>query len=54
VEVQVREPMYRWSNWQLVSSSPQFHKDSAQLIHFDVTVPKDGTAQVRYKVHYSW
>ena len=54
VEVQVREPLYRWSNWQLASSSPQFHKDSAQLIHFDVTVPKDGTAVVRYRVHYSW
>ena len=54
VEVQVREPLYRWSNWQLTSSSPQFHKDSAQLIHFDVTVPKDGTAVVRYRVHYSW
>ncbi len=54
VDVQVREPMYRWSNWQLLAHSPEYHKDSAQLIHFDVTVPKDGTALVRYRVHYSW
>ncbi len=54
VDVQVREPLYRWSNWQLLSHSPEYRKDSAQLIHFDVTVPKDGTAMVRYRVRYSW
>ncbi len=54
VDVQVREPMYRWSNWQLLTHSPEYRKDSAQLIHFDVTVPKDGTATVRYRVRYSW
>ena len=54
VDVQVREPMYRWSNWQLMTHSPEYQKDSAQLIHFDVTVPKDGSAVVRYRVRYSW
>ena len=54
VEVQVREPMYRWSNWKLLSHSHEYHKDSAQLIHFNVTVPKDGTTVVRYRVHYTW
>jgi hypothetical protein len=54
VDVQVREPMYRWSNWQLLTHSTEYQKDSAQLIHFDVTVPKEGTAVVRYRVHYSW
>ena len=54
VDVQVREPMYRWSNWQILTHSGEYQKDSAQLIHFDVTVPKDGTAVVRYRVHYSW
>jgi hypothetical protein len=54
VEVQVREPMYRWSNWELVTHSLEYQKDSAQLIHFDLSVPKEGTAVVRYRVHYSW
>lgn len=54
VEVQVREPLYRWSNWELVTHSLDYQKDSAQLIHFNVTVPKDGSAVVRYRVHYSW
>ena len=54
VEVQVREPMYRWTNWKLMTHSHEFHKDSAQLIHFDVNVPKDGETVVRYRTHYSW
>jgi hypothetical protein len=54
VEVQVREPLYRWSNWRVMEQSQPFHKDSAQLIHFDATVPKDGTTVIRYRVHYSW
>ena len=54
VDVQVREPMYRWSNWRLVSQTQEYKKDSAQLIHFDASVPKDGTTVIRYRVHYSW
>ncbi|HVN98716.1 MAG TPA: hypothetical protein VMT49_01635 [Steroidobacteraceae bacterium] len=54
VDVQVREPMYRWSNWTVLSHSHDFVKDSAQLIHFNVTVPKDGATVVRYRTHYSW
>ena len=54
VEVIVKEPMYRWSNWKILSRSQEYQKDSAQLIHFTVTVPKDGESVVRYRVHYSW
>ncbi len=54
VEVQVREPMYRWSNWRLVSQSQEYSRDSAQRIHFEATVPKDGSTVIRYRVHYSW
>jgi hypothetical protein len=54
VVVQVREPMYRWSNWQVLEHSQDYEKDSAQLIHFNATVPKDGTTVIRYRVHYNW
>jgi hypothetical protein len=54
VEVQVREPLYRWSRWQVLKHTHEFSKDSAQLIHFSVTVPKDGETLIRYRVHYSW
>ena len=54
VEVLVREPMYRWSNWKVLTHSHEFAQDSAQLIHFNVTVPKDGTTVVHYRTRYSW
>jgi hypothetical protein len=54
VEVVVKEPLYRWSNWKLLNHSDDFKKDSARLIHFTVTVPKDGERVIRYRVHYSW
>lgn len=54
VEVQVREPLYRWSKWQVLQHSHEYSKDSAQRIHFSVTVPKDGETVLRYRVHYSW
>jgi hypothetical protein len=54
VEVQVREPLYRGSNWQLLSHTHDYQKDSAQRIHFNVVVPKDGETVLRYRVHYGW
>jgi hypothetical protein len=54
VDVQVREPMYRWSNWKVLTHSHPYEQDSAQLIHFNVTVPKDGATVIRYRTHYSW
>ena len=54
MDVVVKEPLYRWSNWKLLSHSDDFKKDSARLIHFNVTVPRDGERVIRYRVHYSW
>jgi hypothetical protein len=54
VDVQVREPMYRWSNWRLLSKTHSEVKDSAQQIHFNVMVPRDGESVLRYRVRYNW
>lgn len=54
VEVVVKENLYRWTNWKLVSRSHEFTKEDARTIHFPVSVPKDGEATVRYRVRYSW
>jgi len=54
VEVQVREFLYRWSNWQIVSKSQDFEKEDARTILFPVKVAADGTAKVRYRVRYTW
>jgi len=54
VEVQVREFLFRWSNWQILSSSQAYTKEDARTILFPVKVPKNSNRTVRYKVRYTW
>jgi hypothetical protein len=54
VEVQVREFLFRWSNWQILSSSQAFTKEDARTILFPVKVPKNSNKTVKYRVRYSW
>jgi hypothetical protein len=54
VEVQVREFLFRWSNWQVLSSSQAFNKEDARTIMFPVKVPKNSNRTVKYRVRYSW
>lgn len=52
--VEVREYLYRWSNWEITAKSQDFRKLSARAVSFDVDVPAEGSAKVEYTVHYSW
>ena len=54
VEVLVAERLFRWVNWTIESPSTPFEKKNAQLVHFPVTVAKDGEAVVTYTVRYTW
>jgi hypothetical protein len=54
VEVLVKENLYRWSNWKILSKTHEFTKEDARTIHFPVKVAKDGEAVVRYRVRYTW
>ena len=54
VEVIVRENLYRWSNWRVLSSSMPHEKKDARTIEFPVKVAKDGEAVITYRVRYSW
>jgi len=54
VTVLVKENLYRWSNWTITKKSQDYDKEDARTIYFPVTVAKDGSATVRYRVHYSW
>ena len=54
VTVQVVEPLYRWSNWEIQKPSHEFEKTDAQTIEFPITVAPDGTKTVTYTVEYSW
>jgi len=50
----VRENLYRWSNWRVVSNSTDYDKKDARTIEFPVKVAKDGEAVITYRVRYSW
>ncbi len=54
VEVLVREPLYRWTNWTLLSKTHDYQKEDARTVHFPVRVPKDGEIKLRYRVRYTW
>ncbi len=50
----VREFLFRWSNWQVQSSSQAWNREDARTIVFPVKVPKNSNRTVRYRVRYSW
>jgi hypothetical protein len=54
VDVTVKENLYRWSNWKIISKSHDFEKEDARTIYFPVHVPKDGETTLRYRVRYTW
>ncbi len=54
VDVLVKENLYRWVNWAIVSRTDNYEKQDSRTIHFPVTVAKDGEKKVRYKVRYTW
>jgi hypothetical protein len=54
VDVIVKESLYRWTNWKVMTKTHDFTREDARTIHFPVRVAKDGEAVVRYRVRYSW
>jgi hypothetical protein len=52
IKVEVREPV--GGDWTIVNSSHPAVKDDAQTFHFDVSVPKQGKAQVKYTLRVRW
>jgi len=54
VKVVVKENLYRWSNWKILTKTHEFIKEDSRTITFPVEVPKDGETFVRYRVRYTW
>jgi hypothetical protein len=54
VNVIVKENLYRWTSWEIKSSTHRYDKEDARTIHFPVSVAKDGETVVRYRVRYTW
>ena len=40
VDVIVKENLYRWTNWQIKSSSQAYEKEDARTIHFPVSIAR--------------
>ncbi|MCE9619886.1 MAG: DUF4139 domain-containing protein [Planctomycetes bacterium] len=54
VTVIVREPLYRWSNWEVTASSQPFEKKNASNIEFTLDVPANSEKLITYTVRYRW
>jgi hypothetical protein len=54
VDVIVKENLYRWSNWKILTQTHKYDKEDARTISFPVKVAKDGQTVVRYRVRYTW
>jgi hypothetical protein len=54
VTVLVKENLYRWVNWEIVSKTNEYEKVDARTIQFPVQVKKDGETTLRYRVRYTW
>lgn len=54
VEVLVREPLYRWTNWTVLTKTHDYQKEDARTVHFPVRIAKDGETTLRYRVRYTW
>jgi hypothetical protein len=54
VNVRVVEHLYRWTNWDISSSSDTYKKTDAQTIEFPVTIAPDQEKVITYTAHYSW
>lgn len=54
VEIRVIEQLFRWSNWEIVTSSDAYTKRNASSIEFRVSVPPGAEKAITYTVRYSW
>jgi hypothetical protein len=54
VTVRIKEPMYRWVNWEITQTSHEWTKLDSRNVAFDVTVKADGQTKVTYTVEYTW
>ena len=54
VEIRVPEHLFRWSNWEILSSSMDYTKTDSNTIEFRPQVPAGGETVITYTVRYTW
>jgi len=50
----VVEHLYRWSTWDIATSSMPYNQTDAQTIEFSVPLQPDEEKTVTYVAHYVW
>jgi len=53
-EIRIVEHLYRWSTWDITTSSMPYTKTDAQTIEFRVSLQPDEEKTVSYIAHYTW
>lgn len=54
IEIRVQERLFRWSNWEILSSSDPYTKLNSSTIEFRVAVEPSVEKVVTYTARYSW
>jgi len=54
VDVRVVEHLFRWSDWQVLTTSDDYTKLDSSTIEFRVPVPANGEHTLTYLVRYTW
>lgn len=54
VEILVKEPLYRWNTWDILSSSLPYERYDASTIQFHVPMEKNSKQTLTYTVRYTW
>jgi len=54
VQIRVPETMFRWTNWEILSSDLAYEKTNSNTIEFRVDVPAGGEVSFSYTVRYKW
>ncbi len=54
VEIRVPEHLFRWSNWEIISSSQEYTRVDSSTIEFRAEVPAGGETTITYTVRYTW
>jgi hypothetical protein len=52
--VEVIEPLYRWSNWQITQHDGEYEQLDSATIRFMVEVPAESKTTLKYTVQYQW
>jgi len=53
-DIKVVEKLWRYTNWDIVSSSVKFEKKDASTMEYLAKVPKNGETKITYTVKYTW